>query len=351
METLIKKIMLCIGISVICFSCDSSESTENDFETITIEANETVTFDNADCQNVVIYNNIAYAACGAELLIKALTTDQQNRLTITSNDVALDEDLGLLFVQSRNELRMFDLNTNPFTPLLVSTLPFEFGAFVGTDAANGILVVSGGTRNTLIYSYTLTNLSLIQNGIEIVDQRTGAPDVHLSNSTNGTRAFYSQDLGGVRTWGIQIVDFNTDGSIRNIPSVIPITNAPFSNSNSRNSASPSNFPVEAEFLENKLYVAHFAANGIEVIDLNNNTLNAKINVNFEPTNITTNGTSLFVVGGSNTTVAMINPVTSAVKQITLSGENILETPTGIAANENHLAIADRSKGLIIVELP
>ena len=161
--------------------------------------------------------------------------------------------------------------------------------------------------------------------------------------TGGAQGFYSQDLGNVANWGIQIVNFNGAGEVLSTPDVVVLTagqfpgpfGAPFG---------PANFPVESEYLEGSLYVANFAAQGIEVIDLDNNNALSQIPLGYEPINVGTDGEFLFVVGVTNTNVTVIDPSSASI----VDSLGDLDQPTGIAANETHIAVSDQSLGLIVI---
>ena len=207
------------------------------------------------------------------------------------------------------------------------------------------MVVAAGASgsNTQVYTYTASSISLITNGVPVVDNVTGNPDVHVISRGDGIRAFYSQDIGAVANWAIQIADLNSNGEVISTPPSIVLTPGQFSGS--LGIFAPANFPVESEFLNDRLYVANFAAQGIEVINLNVSNELSLISLPYEPTNIGTDGTSLFVVGASNDAVDIIDPTSASVTQTI--GDS-LQTPTGVAASSTHIAIADRTDGLILI---
>ena len=121
----------------------------------------------------------------------------------------------------------------------------NFGIFSGISAANGIVVVSAGTggSNTQVYTYTSTGVNLVNDGIPLVDGVTGNPDVHVAVSANGATAFYSQDLGQVANWGIQIVEFDANGTITGTPPVVVLTPRQFTGSFGI-PFGPANFPSD-----------------------------------------------------------------------------------------------------------
>jgi hypothetical protein len=236
---------------------------------------------------------------------------------------------------------------NPMEPEVVATVNANFSIFSGLSAANCVLAVSGGAggSNTRIFNYSASQgtLELATDGIPIVDNRTGAPDVLVRAVSGGAQGFYSQDLGNVANWGIQIVNFNGAGAVLSTPDVVVLTpgqfqgpfGAPFG---------PANFPVESEYLNGRLYVANFAAEGIEVIDLDNNNAVSQIPLGYEPINIGTDGEFLFVVGVTNNEVDVIDPSSSSI----IDSLGTLTQPSGVAVNATHVAVADQTVGLVVI---
>ena len=296
------------------------------------------------CQNVVIVNGYAYAACGDGIEIVELETFQRNFITQPADDITADAELAVLFTQSGTTLQQFTL-ADPMEPSVITTVATNFSIFSGVSAANGLLAVSAGSTNsnTQIYTYDASSLRLAISGIALVDDRTGNPDVQVAATPGGALAFYSEDLGLVANWGIQIIEFDTNATILELPDVVVLTPGQFTGSFGI-PFGPANFPVESEFLDERLYIAHFAANGIQVIDRADSDELSLIPLGYEPTNIATDGSDLFVVGVTLTTVDTINPTTeTVVETINLP----LQQPVGIAASTTHLAVADRVAGLIV----
>ncbi len=340
-------ILLLIFTILIFNSCSSDN--DDSVETVDDEGDNTNTSIDRNslatngCQNVVIANGFAYAACGNEIEVISLNTLERNLLNISGSDITVDGNEGLLFALDRNTINVLSLN-DPMSPNLLTSLTTNFSAFSGISAANGVLVVSAGagSANTQIFTYTGTTVTLATNGNATIDNVTGNPDVHVTATSNGITAFYSQDIGQVANWAIQIANIDTNGQVVNTPPFVRLTAQQFPGG----PFGPSNFPVESEFLNNRLYVAHFAVPGVEIIDLdNNNQLLSSINLSYQPVNISTDDTLLFIIGASNTDVDIIDPTTDTVTN-SINAE--LVQPTGIAANTTHIAVADRTDGLIVI---
>lgn len=301
-----------------------------------------------NCTNVVIAGGIAYAACGGEIEVAQLDPISRELFFNAADDITIDADAGLLFTQSGTQLTTFDL-ADPMVPTVISTNNTNFASFSGLSAVNGVLVVSGGAggSNTQVYTYTDASqpIALASGNIPAIDNTTGNPDVHLSATADGVNAFYSQDIGAVANFAIQIAQINTSGQVQNISQDIVLTPGAF---NFSAIFAPANFPVESEFLNDRLYVAHFAAQGIEVIDLTNNMRLPVIALPYEPTNIATDGEMLFVVGAAHNAVDIIDPQTLSVVG-SLTPPTPFGQPVGVAASATHVAVADRQNGLVIIE--
>lgn len=298
------------------------------------------------CTNVVIVADFAYAACGSQIEVVSFADLSRTLVDVAADDITADTELGLLFTQSQRTLNMLTL-ADPANPAVVTTATTNLSAFSGVSAANGILVVSGGAggSNTQVFTYTDVGLNLTTDGIPAIDSATGNPDVHLTATATGVTAYYSQDIGSVANFAIQPVAINTAGEVTEIGADIVLANASF---DFDSAFSPANFPVESEFLDDQLFVAHFAAQGVEVIDTANGNVRLPIiGLPYEPTNIATDGSLLFVVGLSNATVDIIDPDAGAVTG-SLSPSLPLSAPVGVAASLTFVAVADRANGLVLI---
>lgn len=298
-----------------------------------------------NCNHVVIINGYAYASCNSQLMIRNLNTGASNSLNMSIIDVAADEERSLLFTYNGNTIRMFSLE-NPMVPEQEDTASANFSIFTGFSAAGCTLAVSGGTSNTTVFRYGVDpfELELTASGIPAVDNVTGTPNVHVAHTgPNEVTAFYSQDIGAVANWAIQPAIFNGAAELQSTPQETVLTPLQFTGSFSAPFA-PSNFGVESEYLNGRLYVAHFAVPGLEVINVDSGNLLSPINLSFEPINVATDGNLLFVVGPDHSTVDVVDPNSGAVIE-TLGS---FQTPTGVAATATHIAVADQNLGLIIL---
>lgn len=324
-----------------------SDETEEAIEISNLGELVTVRSGGGTCTNVVIVEGHAYAACGNEILIAALATGEITVFSSAADDITADAQRGLVFTQAGSNVRMFTIE-NPTAPVQVATATVNFGLFSGISAAGCTLAISGGVggSDTRVFRYSASDLDLVltEDGIPIVDNTTGTPDVHVAQTGSGEiTAFYSQDIGAVTNWAIQPAVFNGAAELQSTPARTVLTvgsfggpfGAPFG---------PANFPVESEYLDGMLYVAHFAADGIEVIDVASGALLDSFPLPYEPTNISTDGTSLFVVGVTNNEVDIIDPSSGNV----IESLGSLDTPSGVAASATHIAVADQNLGLVVI---
>ncbi len=325
---------------------EEEESTFINLDKVTKPENTSAQSGGGNCNHVVIINGYAYASCNSQLIISNLETGEIATQNMSIIDVAADEVRSLLFTYNGSTIRLFSLD-NPMAPQEEDTASASFSIFTGFSAAGCTLAVSGGTSNTTVYRYSIDpyELVLTSSGIPAVDNVTGTPNVHVALTAPGEiTAFYSQDIGAVANWAIQPAIFNGAAELQSTPQRTVLTPLPFTGSFNAPFA-PTNFGVESEYLDDRLYVAHFAVPGIEVVDVATGNLLSPINLSFEPINVATDGSLLFVVGPDHSTVDIINPSSGA----TLDTLGSLQTPTGVAANATHIAVADQSLGLVIIE--
>jgi len=296
----------------------------------------------ASCQNVDLFDSIAFGACGNILRVMDLSNGNFTDMNIAANDIAVDEENNTALVLSENTLTLLDI-AQPLSPQVLDTATVNFRFFSGVAAANGIAVISGGgaSSNVQAFNYLNDDLDLIVSGIPVVDNTTGTPEVSVISTSNGIEAFFSQDLGFVTNWGINHISITPSGSTSQIGSTHTLSSGPVSISD----FSSSNFPVESEFLDDDLYVANFATNGIEVINLNAGTVGAPISLGYRATHISTDGEDLFVISSVSGNIQRINPTTRQATNLNIQSSN----PSSIAANSEFIVIADLNNGIVFIE--
>ena len=365
-----KKILLLLTVLLVSinYSC-TTDQTENELTNIPLDKTSSVHLEDSQetddagevaeefiingnrggsrCRNVVIVGDYAYAACSGEIRIAELATGDITTFSAAANDITADAERQLIFTQSGTTIRMYDVSS-PTAPVELDSATANFSIFSGLSAAGCVLAVSGGAggSNTQVYLYSADNgtLQLTTNGIPVVDGTTGAPDVHVAvTGSSEITAFYSEDIGAVANWAIQPAIFNGGAVLQSTPTRTVLTSGAFGGPFG-DPFGPANFPVESEFLDGLLYVAHFAVQGIEIVDVASGNLLTPIDLTYQPTNIGTDGVALFVVGVTNSTVDIIDPDTGTIA----ASVGSLNTPTGVDANATHIAVADQILGLIII---
>ena len=293
--------------------------------------------------NVAIAGNFAYAAAGAQGIV---IVDLENRLVVdvVSNagrvdDVSIDGDLLFVMDGTGNALRVLSI-ANRTQPTVVSgPVAVNVAPFSGVSAANGRVIVSGGTG--LLSSRTYTPAGTLSGQALMIDLGIGQPDVLLSD--DGATAFVSTDFSGLvngQGFGITVVDVSSQPL--NVTDQIGIAGAGFSVGGD----GPANFPIESAIQGNTLFVA--SGDGISVFDVSNlnsvQTL-AVIPLSTNPINVDIVNDTLYVVGNSPGTLTTIDvsDLSSPVIETTTLAEG--SGPLGVAATSSYLVIADEFLGI------
>lgn len=172
----------------------------------------------------------------------------------SADDVAAAD--GLLFVldaRPPGALTVFDV-ANPAAPRRTAgPVAVPVGPFAGVSAANGLVIVSGGTSELTAWRYDRTGM--LRGPFATADLGRGQPDALVS--AHRPLAYVSTHYRGPR-FGLDLVALEP-GGIRRLSSVA-LPGAGFS----RGGAHPANFPVEAaELSRDTLLVAH--AGGLSLI--------------------------------------------------------------------------------------
>lgn len=307
----------------------------------------------ADTNNVAIAGEYAFAAAGSRgVVIVDLSGPTVEGFvsppgfTGTIDDVSIDGDLLFtLDAAGAGGLSVFSI-ADPTQPTLLSG-PFsvQVSPFAGVSAANGRVVVSGGTG--LLSSRSYQADGTVSDLVQLTDLGIGQPDVLVAE--DGLTAFVSTDFSGFfngQGFGITVIDI--DGPTISILDRVGIAGAGFS----PGASSPANFPIESAQSGDMLFVA--SGNGVSVFDTSNpsslQTL-AVIPLNTNPVNIDVAGDTLYVVGSSPT------PTLTTI-DISVLGSPVVETttlppgsvPRGVAATDSSVVIADANLGVLVESL-
>ena len=318
-----------------------------------LKADDIQVLSTSGTNNVAVADQYAYAAAGAQgVVIVDLSGPRiagvvaPPGVTGTIDDVSIDGDLLFtLDASGSGALSVFSI-ANPMQPTLVSG-PVAVGVspFAGVSAANGRVVVSGGTG--LLTSRTYQTDGTLAASFSSIDLGVGQPDVFVAE--DGATAFVSTDFAGSvdgETFGITVIDIA--GPTLSILDRIGIDGAGFS----PGFRGPANFPIESAQSGDTLYVA--SGDGVSVFDTSNpnavQTL-AQISLNTNPVNIDVVGNMLYVVGNSpvpTLTSIDVSVLSSPVVQTTfLPSES---DPLGVAATNTSVVIADSELGILVESL-
>ena len=303
--------------------------------------------------NVAVAGQYAYATAGAQGLVivdlsglKIAGVVAPPGATGTIDDVSIDGDLLFtLDASGTGGLSVFSIS-NPMQPTLVSgPVAVQVSPFAGVSAANGRVVVSGGTGLLSAQSYQ-TNGTLMGD-VSTIDLGVGQPDVLVAQ--DGATAFVSTDFSGLfdgQTFGITVIDI--EGPNLSILDRVGIAGAGFS----PGFRGPANFPVESAQSGNTLYVA--SGDGVSVFDVSNpnavQTL-AQIPLNTNPVNIDVVGNMLYLVG--NSPAPTLVTIDVSVLSSPVFQTRFLPTgsdPLGVAATANRVVVADADLGIIVESL-
>jgi|GEM_PF-1293091 len=303
--------------------------------------------------NVVVSGDIAFAAAGEQglLIVDLDSREIADRISPPGNsdsidDVAIAADLLFAIDGSRpGNLSVFSLE-NPLQPTLVSgPVTVDVGPFAGVSAANGRVIVSGGTRRLSVLNFDENGV--LSEDVSRIDLGVGQPDVLIAD--DGETAFVSTDFAGRvdgQAFGVTLIDVPQAPERLSILDRAGIAGAGFS----PGFAGPANFPIESAQQGDRLFVA--AGQGISVFDVSNRSMLrplANISLDTNPVNVDVLGDQLFVIGNRPT------PTLSLVDIADLSSP-VVETldlpassePLSVSATDEHIVIADASLGILVV---
>jgi|GEM_PF-5820941 len=244
--------------------------------------------------NTVVAGDLVFLARGASgLEVIDLTTRRHfTALSPRVDDVATDGEFLFTLDGRGGQLSVYTLTMTPV--LLSGPVRVPVSPFAGVSAASGRVVVSGGTSNLTVRTYSDTgNLS---NGVASLDLGIGQPDVLISE--DGARAFVSTDFAGNQNgnrFGITRIDIS--GTFPATPTItlsstprIGLSGAGFT----QGSQGPANFPIESALAGEQVLVAH--GGGVTVMDASSGAIEQTVSLAFFATNIDVVEDSAFVVG-------------------------------------------------------
>ena len=311
-----------------------------------VAANDIEVLSTFGTNNVVIAGDFAYAAAGAQGVVIVDLENLSLAGVVPSpagtgrvDDVSIDGDLLFVLDGVGDTLTVMSI-ANPTQPTVVSgPVAANAGPFAGVSAANGRVVVSGGTGLMSSRSYTPAGVLIGQ--VLTIDLGIGQPDVLISE--DGSTAFVSTDFAGAvdgQSFGLTVVDIS--GAPLRVTDRVGIAGAGFTTGQD----GPANFPIESALQGDTLFVA--SGSGVSVFDVSNpnfvQTL-AVIPLSTNPINVDIVDDTLYVVGNSPGTLTTIDisDLSSPVVETTVLAEG--SGPLGVAVTSSHLVIADEFLGV------
>ena len=259
--------------------------------------------------------------------------------TSSVGDLAVDGSLlFLLDTGFPGRVTVVDANTPSST--LSPPVPAPVGPFAGISAANGRVVISGGTSLLNVRSYTPSGQ--LSTAIASIDLGIGQPDVVVT--ADGAQAFVSTDFSGSvggAGFGITTIALATPPVAPTIVSRVGLPGSGFT----PGSLGPANFPiVAAEVPAGGFVAAH--GGGLSLSSASGATLLSTLNVG-ALNHAATTGDRVFALGFTNRLVEAQITGTS----LTLIDNAPLPVPgsfRSLDANADHLvAVANAGAGLFV----
>lgn len=300
--------------------------------------------------NVVIANGHAYVALGEAGMAQM---DLQTRSTVTIapakelgsiDDIAVAGDL-LFALDGRapGGLAVYQLHeaSQPELRSIASDVPVE--PFVGVAAVDGVVIVSGGTKQLTVRQYDSDGL--LSEVTAELDVGRGQPDIFLAD--DGTHAVVSTHTFG-KDFGVTVVEVNADTGEVSVLESIGLTEAGFTPGGMK----PANFPIEVAQVEQWLLVAN--GGGVAVIDVSDwqaPVLVNEVDIGMRAVNIDIHDYVAAVVGHSDANELILLdvaelPEVRVLERIPLPEE---ASATGVAFNDDVIVVAQQAAGYHIIE--
>ncbi|WP_089939576.1 hypothetical protein [Candidatus Entotheonella palauensis] len=292
--------------------------------------------------NVVIRDPYAYATVGDGIQIIEIRRQELVRtISAAAHDVSIAD--GLLFaVSGSGVLSVFSLQTPDDPQLIPHNESIQARTFTGVSAAGGIVVVSGGQSPSTVLTYDASGRLSRNNPASLGLQVVGRPDVLLAQVDTRLMAFISTDFDA-GSFGITAVDL-TDGTQR----VVQFEGRGFGNTLT-NAFFPANFPIESALLGTQLYTTNFNTNSIVVSDATGQSNGLRsIPVPFQPRSIAAMDQRLYVVGDRASVTVIDLGDSERQEQMPLPAA---AQPSGVDVSADHIVVADRGLGVLVLDRP
>lgn len=308
------------------------------------------TLQSGEAGNVAATDSIVYATQGGAGLVW-LDSRSGNRLGSLSpplgsesiDDIAVDgELLFALDAEAPGHLAVFSL-ANPLQPALISAPRLAaVGPFSGVSAADGVVMVSGGTSQLAVWQYD--RKGHLEGPLATADLGRGQPDIVVT--ANGL-AYASTHYWGPY-FGLDILRYDSSTHVLSTLSELRLDGAGFT----KGGAKPANFPLAVQMFGADTLLIAFAR-GVAVVGISNPEaplLLQVIDVGGKAVSIGTRGREAVVaVAAPNPAVVILEFNGSGppnTKRISLPpGTN----PAGIAFTGARVAVAARERGVLLID--
>ena len=257
-----------------------------------------------------------------------------------------DVDGNLIFAldsRGRNYVAVYSFDGQE-VKIVNDPIQVQGGPFNGIAAAQGNLVISGGT--TFLERFTYSNGGKIDGPVRFGRDR-GHPDIILSN--DGQAAFVSTDFGiglDIERFGIMSLFIGDELQIPYVISELGIEASGFT----PGLTTPTGFPIQSVQVSDRLFVAH--GGGVTAIDLEQNVFanSQELDLEINSTAIDATTSTVYVVGLMNEIPTLLtldisdtqNTVVANSFELDVNGE----VPTAIAIGSNDIYVAVGRAGII-----
>lgn len=301
--------------------------------------------------NVVASGDVAYATRGADGIEVIDLADAAARRTIaaapgtTVDDLAIaDNLLFALDAHAPGHLAVYSL-ADPRAPALVQQpVAVPVGPFSGVSAANGLVIVSGGTSLLTLRRYGRDGRLDAQ--AVTADLGRGQPDVLVT--PDGGHAIVSVHDEGPMFSLVVLALASEPPGLQKLAR-LRLDSYGFTPGGAR----PASFPIESATSGSLLYNA--SADGLRIIDLADPAQPrelARLTLPALPVNVDVRGTLAAVVGSDPAPTLSLVDVADPAKPRIL--RNIALPPrslaTGVALTEKHVLVAAHGAGTLVFDL-
>jgi len=252
---------------------------------------------------------------------------------------------GLLFALDAREpgyLSVFSVSDSAPLSLVSGPIAVPVGPFSGVSAANGVVVVSGGTSMlTLFHFDTSGHLSSASDSIDL---GRGQPDVLVA--PDGGRGFVSTHYFGPN-FGLTTLRIGDSprGELSKGGS-IDLDTYGFTDGG----AKPANFPIEAALRNNTLYVAESEGLAVISVDtLDHPRLLSVVDIGVKGVNVDVFEDRAVVVGSSPKPLLVLLDVTEPTSPVIRQTVPLPEGTyaTSVSIGPEHIAVGGHKRGLLL----